>query len=104
MALRVQKRYSKRWSLDSSLVWSDLQGNADWALNGYISEFEDLNGLVNSYGTLPYNSEWVFKLSGSVDLPLNFMLSAFYQYQTGEYWTPYVRMRDLYYNNRTTVI
>ena len=68
-----------------------------------MSDFEDANGFVNADGTLPYNSEWVFKVSGSVDLPWNFMFSGYYQYQTGEYWTPYVRMRDLYYNDRTTV-
>ncbi len=103
VALRLHKRYTGTWSLDASLVWSDLTGNADWGLNGYIDNFEDLNGLVNADGTLPFNSEWVLKIAGSVDLPLNFMLSGFYQYQTGEYWTPYVRMRDLYYNDRTTV-
>jgi hypothetical protein len=31
------------------------------------------------------------------------MLSGFFQYQTGAYWTPYVRMRDLYYNDRTGI-
>jgi len=103
VALRMHKRYTGKWSLDASLVWSDLTGNADWGLNGYIDNFEDLNGLVNADGTLPFNSEWVFKVAGSVDLPLNFMLSGFYQYQTGAYWTPYVRMQDLYYNDRTTV-
>jgi len=103
VALRMQKRFTKTWSLDASLVWSDVTGNADWSLNGYAYDFEDLNGLVNADGVLPYNSEWVFKVSGSVDLPWNFMFSGFYQYQTGEHWTPYVRMRDLYYNDRTTV-
>jgi len=103
VALRLHKRYTRKWSLDASLVWSDLTGNADWGLNGYITDFEDLNGLVNADGKLPFNSEWVLKIAGSVDLPLNFMLSGFYQYQTGAYWTPYVRMRDLYYNDRTGV-
>jgi hypothetical protein len=52
---------------------------------------------------MPFNSEWVLKVSGSVDLPLNFMLSGYYQYQTGEYWTPYVRVRGLLENDRTDV-
>jgi hypothetical protein len=103
VALRAQKRYSGGWSLDASLVWSDLTGNADWGVNGYIDNFEDLNGLVNADGKLPGSAEWVLKIAGSVDLPLNFMLSGFYQYQTGAYWTPYVRMRDLYYNDREGV-
>ena len=103
VALRAQKRYSGGWSLDASLVWSDLTGNADWGVNGYIDNFEDLNGLVNADGKLPGSAEWALKIAGSVDLPLNFMLSGFYQYQTGAYWTPYVRMRDLYYNDREGV-
>jgi len=103
VALRAQKRYAGGWSLDASIVWSDLTGNADWGANGYIDNFEDLNGLVNADGKLPGNAEWVLKIAGSVDLPLNFMLSGFYQYQTGAYWTPYVRMRDLYYNDREAV-
>jgi hypothetical protein len=103
VALRLQKRYSNRWFLDTSLVWSDLTGNAQWWDNSYVDDFSDLNGFVNADGTLPYNSEWVFKLSGSVDLPWNFMVSGFYQYQTGEHWTPYVEMDGLDYNNRTPV-
>ncbi len=103
VSLRMQKRYTRGWSLDASVVWSDLTGNADWSLNGYLSNFEDLNGLFNSNGSLPFNSEWVFKVAGSIDLPLNFMLSGFYQFRTGEYWTPYVRMRGLYNNDRTSV-
>ena len=101
--LRATKRYSGVWTLDASLAWSDLQGNADYGAPSYVTEFEDLNGLVNAEGVLPDNSEWVFKLSGSVDLPWNFMLAGFYQFQTGEYWTPYVRVRGLLENDRTGV-
>jgi len=103
VALRFGKRYRDGWALDASLVWADSTGNADYALSGYVTDFEDLNGLVNADGTLPYNSEWVLKVSGSVDLPWGFMLSGFYQYRTGEYWTPYVRIRGLLENDRTTV-
>jgi hypothetical protein len=103
VALRFNKRYRDGWSLDGSLVWSDLTGNADYALAGYVSDFEDLNGTVNANGNLPFNSEWVLKLSASVDLPWGVMFSGFYQYRTGEYWTPYVRVRGLYFNDRTNV-
>jgi hypothetical protein len=101
--LRLAKRYSGRWALDASLTWSDLQGNADYGATSYVDEFEDLNGLVNAEGSLPGNSDWAFKLYGSVDLPWNFMLSGFYQYRTGEYWTPYVRVRGLLENDRSNV-
>lgn len=103
VALRLRKRYNDGWSLDASLVWSDLQGNASWDLAGYVDDFQDANGFVNADGNLPYNSEWVFKLAASVDLPWEIMASGFYQYRTGEYWTPYVRVRGLLENDRTGV-
>ena len=103
VVMRFQKRYRDGWSLDASLVWSDLTGNVDYGLVGYSVDFEDLNGLVNADGTLPNNSEWVLKVSGSVDLPWGFMLSGFYQYRTGEYWTPYARVYGLLENDRTDI-
>ena len=103
VALRARRRYAGGWSLDGSLVWSDLTGTADYSYTGYDTGFDDQNGFVNADGTLPFNSEWVLKISGSVDLPWKILLSGFYQYRTGEYWTPYVRMRGLYYNDRTSV-
>jgi hypothetical protein len=102
VALRVRKRYSGGWSLDGSLVWSDLTGTADWGYNGDTG-FDDLNGFVNAGGRLPNNSEWVFKVSASVDLPWRTLLSGFYQYRTGEYWTPYAVVEGLYYNDRETI-
>ena len=103
VALRLRKRYADGWSLDASLVWSDLEGNASWSLAGYVTDFQDANGFVNADGKLPFNSEWVLKLSASVDLPWEIMAAGFYQYRTGEYWTPYVRMRGLLENDRTGV-
>ncbi len=34
VALRVRKRYSAGWSMDSSLVWSDVQGTVNYSYNG----------------------------------------------------------------------
>jgi len=103
VALRARKRYSHGWSVDGSLVWSDSTGTADFLYSGYGTGFDDLNGFTNADGKLPYNSEWVFKVNASVDLPWTMILSGFYQWRSGEYWTPYVRMRGLYFNDRTNV-
>jgi hypothetical protein len=107
VALLLRKRYSHGWALDGSLVWSDSTGTADYSYNGYNEnagpDFEDLNGFVNADGTLPFNSEWVFKVSGSVDLPWKILLSGFYQYRTGEYWTPYAVIEGLYFNDRSEI-
>ncbi len=102
VALRARKRYANGWSLDGSLVWSDSSGTADYGVAGYGTGFDDLNGFTNADGKLPYNSEWVFKLNASVDLPWALTLSGFYQWRSGEYWTPYVRLRGLYFNDRST--
>jgi hypothetical protein len=45
----------------------------------------------------------VLKLSGSVDLPWRILLSGFYQYRTGEFWTPYAEFEGLYFNDRQPV-
>jgi hypothetical protein len=99
--LRFEKRYSHGWSLRSSLVWSDMKGNvtSDY---GYADEYEDINGLFNIDGTMDLSfSPWEFKLTGAVDLPLNFQFSGQYIYYSGWYWTPYVRVRGLDYNAYT---
>jgi len=103
--LRLHKRYSDGWSLDGSLVWSDLTGNTTFRYGhtGYAADFEDLNNTVNAAGKMPFNSDWVFKIAGSVDLPWKILLSGFYQYRTGEYWTPVVRVDGLYFNDRSFV-
>jgi hypothetical protein len=100
VVMRFEKRHSNGWYLSSSLVWTDLKGN-QYTNDGYISEFQDRNGLTNADGRvdLSYN-EWDFKLNAAVDLPLNFQFSGQYNYLSGMYWTPYVRVtRGLDYNS-----
>jgi hypothetical protein len=93
--LRFEKRMANRWSLRSSLVWTDLDGNI-LKNNGYANEYRDRNGLINADGRMDYAfSEWEFKTSGVVDLPLGFQASGQYTFLSGWYWTPYVRIGDL---------
>ena len=102
LMLRFEKRYSHGWQLWSSFVWTDLKGN-QYSNDGYISEFQDLNGFTYADGKvdLSYN-EYDFKLNAAVDLPLNLQLSGQYNYMSGMYWTPYVRVRrGLDYNSVT---
>jgi hypothetical protein len=99
--LRFDKRYADGWQLRASVVWSDNKGNITNNYS-YASHFEDKNGFTNFEGTVPYSTnEWEGKLSGSVDLPLNLQLSAFYTYLSGAYYTPYVRVSWLDYNAST---
>ncbi|MBK8595460.1 MAG: TonB-dependent receptor [Holophagales bacterium] len=98
--LRFEKRYSQGWQLRSSLVWTDLNGNIS-SNSGYANEYRDKNGYTNNDGRLALSySEWEFKLSGAVDLPLGIVASGQYTYLSGQYWTPYVRVnRGLDYNS-----
>jgi hypothetical protein len=100
--LRFDKRYSHGWQLWSSFVWTDLKGN-QYSNDGYVSEFQDKNGFTNADGHIDesYN-KYDFKLNAAVDLPLNLQLSGQYNYLSGMYWTPYVRVRSgLDYNSVT---
>lgn len=98
---RFEKRYSGKWSMRASAVWTDMDGNI-LKNNGYALEYQDRNGQTNADGRMDYSySEWEGKLSASYDLPLRFQVSAFYTYLSGWYWTPYVRVRTLDYNART---
>jgi hypothetical protein len=98
---RFEKRYSNKWSMRASVVWTDMDGNI-LKNNGYALEYQDRNGQTNADGRMDYSySEWEGKLSASYDLPYRFQISAFYTYLSGWYWTPYVRVRTLDYNART---
>lgn len=99
--LRFDKRYSHGWSGRASVVWTDLEGNI-LKNNGYANEWRDRNGLYNADGRMDLSySEWEFKLSGAVDLPLGFQFSGQYTYLSGWYWTPYGRVSGLDYNSST---
>jgi len=99
--LRLEKRYSDGWYLTSSLVWTDLKGN-QLDNESYANEFLDRNGLTNADGQidLAYN-KWDYKLNAALDLPLNLQLSGQFNYLSGMYWTPYVRVSGLDYNDIT---
>lgn len=101
VTLRMEKRYADGWSLRSSLVWTDMDGNVI-KNNGYEYELMDKNGYTNADGKMANYSEWEFKLSGAVDLPLGFQVSGQYTYLSGWYWTPYVRIRSLLDSNAST--
>ncbi|HPC83313.1 MAG TPA: carboxypeptidase regulatory-like domain-containing protein [Thermoanaerobaculaceae bacterium] len=97
VVVRINKRYSHGWSASSSLVWADLKGNI-YSNSGYDSDYQDKNGFTNLDGKMEGFNKWELKLSASVDLPFHFVLSGFYTYRSGEYWTPYARIRGLDYN------
>ena len=102
VVLRLAKRYADGWSLNGSVVWADTNGNTV-DVDGYEDAWEDWNGQVNNDGRVPGQSEWQIKVDASVDLPWDVILSGYYRYLSGTYWTPYVTIDGLYLNDRTTV-
>ena len=101
--LRFEKRYADGWSLRSSLTWTDLNANIT-SNSGYADEYQDRNGYYNNDGKPEVTfSEWEFKLSGAVDLPLGIVASGQYTFLSGQYWTPTGRVRRyLDYNYYTS--
>lgn len=102
--LRFQKRYSDGWSLRASLVWSNLKGNVYGATGYDAVEYEDWNNAINADGRLPGNDKWEAKIDFSYDLPYDVILSVYYTYRSGQYWTPTARIRGLYKNSRNDEI
>ncbi len=98
--LRLDKRYSRGWYLNSSLVWTDLKGNQE-SNYGYESAYQDRNGFTNADGRLDWvHNKWDVKVNAAVNLPFNFQLSGQFNYLSGMYWTPYVRVTSgLNYNS-----
>ena len=100
--MHAEKRYSHGWYLQSSLVWTDLKGN-QYTNDGYISAFQDRNGFTNADGHIDYSyNKWDYKLNAAIDLPLNLQASGQFNYLSGMYWQPFIRVTSgLDYNSST---
>jgi hypothetical protein len=87
--LTFDKRLSHGWELKSSLVYSSYQGNIG---AGYAATdeknvaFNNPNTLVNGYGPLFFDRPLQFRLLGTVLLPGDWVISAFFQAYSGIPW------------------
>ncbi len=82
----INKRMVNRWQLLFSLTYSKFEGNIGASFAATQSNsvaFDDPNYLVNRYGRLDMDRPLLIKLQGSVMLPLDFMLSAYYFHTSG---------------------
>ncbi len=87
--LIFQKRMSNRWQLLGSLTLSKYEGNVDasyWESAGNQGPLFNPNNYVNGYGRVDMDRPVQIKLQGSVQLPLDFMLSAYYFHFSGVPW------------------
>lgn len=89
--LIFNKRMSNRWQFLGSLTFSKFEGNVgagydESAGYGPAGAFSSPNWLVNRYGNLSMDRPFQLRLQGSVQLPHDFMLSAYYLHMSGIPW------------------
>ena len=90
-----QKRMSNRWQLLGSVTLSKFEGTlgSDYGSTwGFSGGFNSPNYLVNRYGRLDFDRPVQIKLQGTVLLPLDFALSAFYLHMSGVPWGRQLRI------------
>jgi len=85
----VNKRMSNRWQLLGSLVWSKAWGNigGDYdASYGASGNFDTPNAWVYSDGRLDLDRPINIKIQSTVILPLDFVLSTYFNHISGSPW------------------
>ena len=97
------KRFSNRWQLLLSYVYSKAYGTID---NGFADDigYGDRDGLktadpnfwINADGNSTYDPTHMVKIQGTYILPLDISFNAYYRAITGNAWT--TRYRTAYYN------
>ena len=90
-----QKRMANRWQLLGSVTLSKFEGNLGAGYGdtwGFSGGSDSPNWFVNRYGRLDFDRPVQIKLQGTVLLPLDFALSAFYFHFSGEPWGRQLRI------------
>ncbi len=95
MEFVLSKRMSQGWQMAGSLILSRTEGNiggfAD-ETTGFTEAANSPNFFINRYGRLDTDRPLQIKLMGSVELPFQFGLSAYFQYQSGRPWQRWARI------------
>jgi len=89
VVLTFDKRMSNRWQLQGSILYSAFKGNALPTYSdteGESSLFDNPNVMINSYGRVSYDRPLQIKLMGTVMLPLDIILTAYFQHRSGSAW------------------
>ncbi len=85
----LEKKMAHGWQFSGTLLLSRTEGNAAGVaapLNWIETRGIDANYFVNRYGRLTSDRPVVLKLQAAAELPSGFMLSAYFQYQSGQPW------------------
>ncbi|MBE0461123.1 MAG: TonB-dependent receptor [Candidatus Aminicenantes bacterium] len=84
-----EKRMSNRWQLNGSIIYSAFKGNANHDYGGAEGEttlYDNPNSLINAYGRIRYDRPLNIKILGSYILPLDIVVSAYFNYRSGLPW------------------
>jgi len=89
LQLLVNKRMSNRWQLLGSITWSKAWGNigGDYNLSyGASGTFDTPNSFLYDKGKLNYDRPINIKLQSTVILPLDIVLSGYFNHRSGSPW------------------
>ncbi len=98
LELRFDKRYSNRWQLHASFITGYSWGNDDNYWGEYGSShstalgaswnFSNPNYQINAEGPLTLSSSYIFKTTGSYDIPVvDITLGFDFRYESGDLYT-----------------
>jgi len=90
------KRFSHRWQLLASYVWSQCTGTIDTGMAddiGYGGGTDNPNFWINRDGSVTTDPTHMVKLQGSYVLPLDIHFNAYFFYRTGNTYTRRARFR-----------
>jgi outer membrane usher protein FimD/PapC len=93
--LMLNKRFSNKWQLMASYVYSKAEGNINNTQAtgaGYNSTFENPNNQINAEGKLSSDYTHMLKIQGSVILPLDINLNINFQLISGPTYTMQIRL------------
>jgi hypothetical protein len=97
ISISLNKRFSAGWMFHVDYTYSQAKGNmynsgtASWGGN----YFENPNRQINAYGNLIYDAPHSLNIYGTVSLPLGFVFTPRFMYQSGGNWTPYVQVSEI---------
>jgi len=87
--ITFDKRMSNKWQLRGSILYSAFKGNADHDYGGAEGEttlYDNPNSLINAYGRIRYDRPLNIKLLGTYILPLDIVISAYFNFRSGTPW------------------
>jgi hypothetical protein len=87
--LTFTKRFSDRWQLIASWVFSETKGTMDNDFGADVGwgGMDDPNSWINADGNVTWDPTHMIKFQGSYILPLDIHFNAYFSYITGNTWT-----------------